>query len=69
MVTQFAPNVIDFDPVCVNQGIVSRAVCKTAENVIDADGLLDIQALWISRPSVSAQDRKVGGGYDHMQPV
>ena len=69
MVTHFDSNVIDFDPVCVNQRIVSRAVCKTAENVIDADGLLDIQALWISWPGISSRDRKVTGDYDHMQPV
>ena len=44
-------------------------MCKTAANLIDADGLLDIQALWISRSGVSSRDRKVTGDYDHMQPV
>mgnify|MGYP007127080044 CR=1 FL=1 len=44
MVTHLAPNVINSDLVCVNPRVVSRAICKTAANLIDADGLLDIQA-------------------------
>jgi len=42
---------------------------SSVQNVIDADELLNTQALWISWPGISSRDRKVTGDYDHMQPV